>query len=127
MRLKIVISLCLVLSLVLPTVLAQVFETTNAEQEEVIETAKRTTLTDWQMFKAKLAEAFVKLNEPRIKNKTDMCALKICSRPLKFKEQSKEKAASHNKASQFPGLNRKSKIVCFKDIKTGHKKCDIQI
>ncbi len=90
--------MCLVLSLVLPAFMAKVIETNNmqmkpmnAGQEELIETAKRTTLTDWQMFKLRLAEAFVQLNEPRIKNMKDICAWKICSRPLKFREQPKKK------------------------------------
>ncbi len=134
MKPKIVISFCLVICLVLPAILARVIETSNmqmkqmnAEQEDIIETAKRNALTDWEMFKLRLTEAFAKLNEPRNEIKNGICVWKICSHPLKFRKQPKERVVDHGMASKSPGLNRNSKIICLKDIKTGHKTCDIQI
>jgi hypothetical protein len=126
MKLKFVISLMLAAYLALPAVSGSAIQTWN-DQKGFFEPAQDITWTNWLAFKGQLVEFFARLNEKRIKDKNDICVWKICSRPLKSKEQPKGKAAFHNMASKYPGLNRKSKIVCFKDVKTGQKTCDIQI
>ncbi len=38
----------------------------------------------WSEMKKTINVVFEKLTSPRIKNRTDICVWKICSRPLKF-------------------------------------------
>ena len=80
------------------------------------------SLKDWTMKKLNIienygSEVIKKLNAPKIKNARDICLWKICSRPLKDRENSLKKTEIPitNSEVKKTGLKLKKKISDFEN------------